>query len=141
MRIAHAIAAFALLSLPAAASTVDWWWTRASDKSRSMVDRSSIVRSGSRATAWLQDFYLSPRGANLFSARYLVQHDCARREATVLSAQAFDGDGRPVPGAVPDRHRAADGDLRGICENDWSGATRVADVEGEVRIWRLLNDN
>lgn len=104
-----------------------------------MVERSSIARSGSWATAWLQDFYVSPRGLNLFSARYLVQHDCARRQATVLSAQAFDGDGRPVAAPVPDRRRT-DGELREICENDWSAATKVTDVEDEVRTWRLLND-
>lgn len=129
-----------LLASPVAAS--DWWWTESSSNWRSMVERGSIARNGAWATAWLQDFFVAPKGANQFSARYLIQHDCARGEATVLSAQAFDGDGKPVAAPVSDRspgqHAAG---LREICENDWSGATRVNDLDGEVRLWRVSNDN
>jgi hypothetical protein len=141
MRIARAFAAVALLMLPATVAAAEWWWVRDSDRVRSMVERSSIARSGSWATAWRHDFYLSPRGLNLFSARYLIQHDCARREATVLSAQAYDGEGRTLSTPVPDRGSLRADDLREVCANDWSRATRAADVEGDVRMWRLLNDN
>ena len=141
MRTPIFVAAVAALALPTAASAADWWWTQSSDKSRSMIERSSIARNGAWATAWPQDFFVAPRGLNLFSARYLAQHDCARGEVTILSAQAFDGDGQPLAAPIPERRATGRDDLREICENDWSRATQVGDLDGEVRTWRLLNDN
>ena len=141
MRRSTLVTALAALALPAAATAADWWWTQSSDESRSMVERSSIARSGAWATAWLHDFFVSPRGINLFSARYLAQYDCARGEVTILSAQAFDGEGRPLRAPIPERRASKRDDLREVCENDWSRATQVGDLDGEVRTWRLLNDN
>ena len=106
MRITALIICLLSLASPVAASGGDWWWTQSAPSSRSMVDRGSIARNGAWATAWLQDFFVSPKGANQFSARYLIQHDCARGEVTVLSAQAFDGDGQPVTAPVVDRSQA-----------------------------------
>jgi hypothetical protein len=142
MRIAPLAVCLLSLATPAAASGADWWWTQTAPGSRLMVERGSIARNGVWTTAWLQDFFVSPKGVNQFSVRYLIQHDCARGETMVLSAQAFDGDGQPLVAPITDRSpsRLADG-LREICADDWSGATRVQDLDSEVRMWRLAHDN
>jgi len=92
------------------------------------------------ATAWFHDFFLSPGNANQFSARYLVRHDCESGGATVLSGEAFDGDGRPLPAPVPDRLPAKRVNWRAVCDNDWTDAKLVENPEHEVRMWRVLND-
>src|SRR5688500_4144184 len=139
MPILRLLAAFHLLAVPTAAAA-NWWWVQKTPQVRSMVERSSVARQGGWATAWLHDFFLSPGDANQFSARYLVRHHCRSGEATVLSGQAYDGDGRLLPVPAPARPPAGREDLLALCDDDWSDAKPVRDAEHEVRMWRLLKD-
>lgn len=139
MPIIRLLAAFHLL-VASTAATANWWWVQKTPQVRSMVQRSSVVREGVWATAWLHDFFLSPGDANQFSARYLVRHDCKSGQATVLSGQAYDGDGRLLSAPAPARPPIERRDLLALCDDDWSEAKLVQDAEHEVRMWRLLKD-